>query len=46
MVGKGGEMVFFRNNHNKKGIAREKDQEGERREGEGRNTKEESGAKR
>ena len=31
----GCEMVFFRNN-----------QEGERREGEGRNTKEESGAKR
>ena len=32
-------MVFFRNNHNKKGIARKKNQEGERREGEGRNTK-------
>ena len=35
----GCEMVFFRNNHNKKGIARKKNQEGERREGEGRNTK-------
>ena len=41
----GCEMVFFRNNHNKKGTARKKGQEGERRKEEGRNPKEESGAK-